>query len=335
MSDRYDDSDAQPAHPLSCSAMLGEDWQRLQGWLQAVITDPAGVKSGLASKAARQHLSITPDRLATVVEASAILGSGERLRIYSRSYHARLLECFQAEFPCLHQALGDEVFTQFVIEYLRQQPPHSYTLANLAQEFPDFLAATRPQAADDDAERETWPNFIIDLARLERAFTETYDGPGLENVERSKSSDKKEALAALQADDRQPPLSARQLATMPEEHLARLRLVAAPCLRLLAFRYPVLAYFQAARARENPPLPAPAATFVAVNRKDYIVRFYDLSAAQHRFLQALMNDKTVGEAWMETTALAALTPEPLAAKSRKWLVDWVNNGFFCDVAQTI
>ena len=275
---------------------------RMQHWMQAVITHPSGIRSGIASRVAQQVFNTAFEDIEKIVSRSKALTGAERLMIYGRSYHARLLECFRAEFPCVLHALGNELFTDFVIEYLKNYPPRSYTLHDLAKNFPQFLEETRP-----DASGETWPNFIIDLATLERAFIEVFDGPGSEG----------QLLA-----------TAGQIKALDDERFARLRLAAVPCLRLLAFRYPVVAYFNEVREKKEPVMPAPSDTFLAVNRTNYRIHFSNLSSAQYRVLASLMADLSVAEALSLAADVTGYDHKWLAARMRTWLRDWVDGGFF-------
>lgn len=120
--------------------------------MHAVITHPEGVVAGLGSD---EHSERTI----------------ERLSIYSRAYLERLLSCMRAEYPVLLHLLGRTTFDAFATSYVHERPPRSYTLADLGSRFAEWLEATRPV-------EEQWPELFIDLARLERAFIEVFDGPG-------------------------------------------------------------------------------------------------------------------------------------------------------------
>jgi hypothetical protein len=280
---------------------------RLQNWMQAVITHPQGVSAGVDCEIARQNLDLSFAELETLVAPSTWLSGAERLAIYGRAYYARLTDCFRAEFPCLLYALGDELFTQFVKAYLRQHEPRSYTLHHLAEHFPKFLAETRPDADAPPDKRESWPDFLIDLATLERAFVETYDGQGAEGL---------------------PLVSALQILGSRDEQLMGERLVPVPCLRVLAFRYPVRAYFAAVRQNRKPPLPAPADSFLAISRKDYIVRFLDLSPAQYEILKGLLANLAVGQAAIQAAQATGHPVDLMNLQLRDWLCQWANSGLF-------
>ena len=137
-----------------------------------------------------------------------------------------------------------------------------------------------------------WPDFLIDLARLELTFNEVFDGPGVEG----------ERL--LEAD----PL----LAITPER-LLESRLVGVPCLRLLVLRYPVHRYFTAVRRHEDPGPPEPAQTFLAVTRRRFVVRHYELSRPAYQLLHALLEGSIGGPGIQRGVKGGRIGPRALAA----------------------
>jgi hypothetical protein len=276
--------------------------------MQAVITHPGGVGPGVASPAARQSVAVDAKTLETVVTPSATLTGAERLAIYCRSYHARLLQSLGEMFPALCHALGEGLFNRFALDYLQHHPPQSYTLDNLADRFAQHLAETRPDSDAPPSERESWPDFIIELAALEWAFLKVYDGHGVEG----------RALP-----------SAEDISALDLERVLQSRPAPAPCLRLLAFRYPVHVYMLAVRRGERPTLPAPLETFVAATRVNYRVMLYELSAQQHAVLKAFDGQRAVKDALDQISSV--LGPRPQAATIRDWLCDWASKGFLENV----
>lgn len=266
-----------------------------------------------------------------VITPSQALSSVERLDIYNRSYFARLLECMRAEYSVLATALGDELFDSFALGYLQQYPSVSYTLTDLGERFPDYLAETRPRGeiardvpadlAADTAEcsdglgiRPTevegdWPEFLIDLARLERTINVVFDGPGAEGT---------------------PLLDREQLAAIPPESWPAARLECVPCLRLLFFSYPINDYFTAIRRGEQPDLPERSASYLAVTRRDYRVYRYPLTAAQFHLLQALNTGESVGTAISIAAEHSTVPDEQFANDLRDWFFQWMGAGFFLD-----
>jgi hypothetical protein len=283
------------------------DLAHLQRWMQTAIAHPAGVEEGVNSTEARKHLDVGLERIQEVLTRSRAQTELERLAIYGSAYYARLIECLREEFPVLLHALGEEIFDGFAVGYLQEYPSQSYTLFKLAAHFPRYLVESCPEPGEDEGGSANWPQFLIDLATLELAFNEVFDGPGSEGV-------------AL--------LDAAQLGGLPAERLPEARLVCVDCLRLHTFRYPVHTYFTAVRRKEEVELPAPAETFLAVTRRDFVVRHYELSRPAYELLSALLAGRPIGEAIQRVADTAGPEIDRLSANLRQWFHDWAAEGFF-------
>jgi putative DNA-binding protein len=264
-----------------------------QRWLQAVVTDPDGVDAALARTGSGAH----DGRLepGAVVNGSAALSARDRLALYGRAYRMRLTGCLRESHPGLRHALGDELFDDFALDYLRARPSRSYTLATLGADWPAHLEATRPDADLPAGERESWPDFLVDLARLEQTFLEVYDAAGNEGREPP-------SVSALGPDAVVTPVV---------------------CLRLLELRFPADEYLVAVRRGEDPPLPAPAPSFVAVSRRDYVVTIIALEPPSHRLLEALATGVPLADA--ARVAAVALPPALLL------VADWVQRGLIATI----
>jgi Putative DNA-binding domain len=235
------------------------------------------------------HQSAVEQRIMPSPEQSA----AERLDIYRGAYLARLLEVLREQFPCARFAVGDELFDQFATSYLEAHPPRSYTLAKLADSLVSHLEATRP--AD-------WGEFVVDLARLEHAIDRVFDTAGPETL---------------------PPF------TMPQAAHDSLILTLAPGLELHEFGYPVSTYYTAWKVGSEPKWPAPQQQFVALLRRDYIVRRHELTRLQYELLLGISRGLALGE----TVAAAACTADDvdadkLAAEFGDWFAAWTASGFF-------
>ncbi len=283
---------------------------QIQRWLQAVITHPDGVEAALSSSEARAEIDVSPDQIEEVVEPSKRRTSVERLEVYANAYYARLLECLRDEFPALLHAAGEEVFDGLAFGYLQSYPSHSYTLSELSRQFAQYLEETRPRDEDDPSGEPSWPDFMIDLVRLERCYSEIFDGPGAER------------LTLLRAED---------LRDLAPEAWAESRLTCVPCLRLLSLRYPVHEYATAVREKQDPDLPDPQPTWLAVSRINYVVRRWTLTRVQFELLTALIAGETVGSAIERAAKLAVESGESvdrLAESLRDWFAEWSAGGFF-------
>lgn len=262
--------------------------------MQAVIRHPQGPVAGADSPEAVEALGwrAAPGE---IVAPSARLSPEERLGIYHRGYHLRLLECLRAMHPALVHALGADLFDEFALGYLEEHPSVNRSLFELNAAFAAYLQAHRP---DRDGPDEVWPDFLVDLARLERAFLEVYEGLGTE--------------------ERWTP-SAADLPDEPADAVVAL----APCVRLIASRFPVAGYLVAVRAGEDPPVPLPEPSAVALTRRNYQVVLLPMSPEELCLLEALEAGIPLGEA-----ARAARRP---LGDAWALLRTWANAGLVASV----
>ena len=290
------------------------DAASVQRWMQAVIMHPEGVEAGADTDDARRHLEVAPGGIESVICRSRNLTSVERLTIYHQAYFARLLECLRAMFPMVARTVGDEAFDALAVSYLHKYPSQSYTLDRLADRFVAFLDETRPDRDDMGRPTEDWPDFLMELARLEWEIGEVFDGPGVEG---------------------RPTLSAEQLRAIAPERWPEVQLVPAPCLRLLSYRFPINDYFSLLRElpaeSDPPPFPPAEATWLALFRRDFVVRRQALDRDQHELLSALADGLTVGASIERLAATASVDFDRLAASLQDWFRTWTAAGFFVAV----
>jgi len=284
---------------------------QIQKWMQAVITHVEGVTAGIESETAREQINITPDEVEQVVTRSQALSSIQRLQIYAHAYTARLLECLREEFPALRAAIGDETFDAFAFGYLQRYPSQSYTLAHLAGKFPQFLRETRPNLAAENENSVGWPDLLIDLATLERTYSEVFDGPGVEQGER---------------------LQAEELMRIPPDRWPEVQLQFVPCFRLLELQSPVHEYATAVRQEGelDAPLPDARKTYLGITRRDYMVRRYPLSAVQFTLLTALHRGAPLADA-LEQAIDAGADVEALLSQLPEWFEMWAAAPFFLGI----
>lgn len=225
-----------------------------------------------------------------VIRSSAKLSATARLDLYRSSHRLRLLEAMRAGYPALAHMLGPELFDDLAWEYLQERPSRSYTLQRLGEAFPDYLEANRPDAGGP---RETWPDLMIDLARLERTFAEVYDAPGLEG---------------------ETTPTAAGLPAAPDAGWLAANAEPSPCLRLVRSSFAAGPYLAAVRRGEEPALPVPAESFLAVSRRDYAVRLMPLDLPRYRLLGSLCRGATIEQG----AAVADLTPHATWQEVRRW-----------------
>ena len=286
------------------------DLDVVQRWFQAVVSHPSGVAEGVDSNQAQELIRLKRDELEKVVRSTRNFGASERLSVYANAYYARLLECLGESFPVLKYALGEETFNEFAFGYLQAHPSRSYTLNRLGDDFARYLDETRPRRSETEPLGPDWPDFLIDLARLEWTIGQVFDGPGLE---------------------REDLLDSESFQVIAPEQWPQARLKLAVCMRLLQFSYPINDYYtEARRAKEGEeiPLPEPRRQFVAISRRQYVVRRYELSEPQYRLLESLQAGETIGQAIECAAEILDADDEELAVSLRSWFHNWAAEGFF-------
>lgn len=284
---------------------------KLQQWMLSVITHPDGVVEGARSAEAQQQIAVLPDELEQVIQRSRHQTSIERLAVYANAYYARLLECLEEEFPALRYALGEEIFQAFAFEYLQHYPPGSYTLAKLAANFPRFLRETRPVDDAQNTGAPNWSDFLIDLATLERTYSEVFDSPGAEGCS---------------------TLWAEELSSIAPERWSDTRLLTVACLRLLELQFPVHEFAAAVKHGQDPVVPPPCATYLVVSRRNYVVHPRAVSRLEFDMLEGLCAGRSIGEVVALAAESTDSTIEQLSIQLRDWFQRWSADGLFVGVA---
>jgi hypothetical protein len=285
----------------------------IQRWLQAVITHPDGVRTGVDSPAARQLVEVTQTDVERVILPSLEMTSLDRLQIYGRAYFGRLLECLAAQFPAVQHAVGTNAFNGLAFGYLVDYPSKSYSLSTLGSSFDEYLTATRPPRSDDaNADEPDFADFLIELARLERVYAEVFDGPG---PERSRT------------------LNVGELAGLSPQEFAASRLVFHSCVKLLELQFPVHEYASAIRRELEPTPPVARPINLVVTRRDYIVRRFEVTKPQYELLTSLMKSETVGNALMQLLAEPKIDNARLQTDLQSWFREWSAAPLFAELVR--
>jgi hypothetical protein len=164
-----------------------------------------------------------------VVDGDARLPATARLEIYADMYFARLRDVLRDEYPKTLALLGASTFHDLVVDYHLARPPSHPSLRELGARLPAFLAEHR-LAAD-----RPW---AAELARLERARLELYDGPDAEI------------------------LTIELLRACPPERVVGLHLRLVPSHALLTFRFDLATLWRADDPALVVPQPAPGTMLI-------------------------------------------------------------------------
>lgn len=300
----------------SDSSKTWPDLSVVQRWFQAVVTDPAGIEAGIQSGEALDLAPMSRGDLEYMVTRSDKVSARDRLAIYGNAYFARLIECLGDSYPVLKRVLGEEAFNGLAFSYLQRYPSQSYTLGHLGVNLARYLDEMRSDADGTAPQGEKgnlgWADFLIDLVALEWTIGQVFDGPGIEG----KSILKSEQLQDIEPD---------------QWPLARLNTV--PCLQLLSMRYPINEFYTFVKQTPEAELlpPSPADSYIAITRRDYVVRRHELSFGEYTLLKALAQGSVLGDAIEETAVCCDLDDQDLEEKLPQWFHNWTSQQFFSSV----
>lgn len=259
--------------------------------MQAVIEQPGEPEDAVAAPASREELD--PEEIGRVILPSKTLTSVERVGVYQGMYLLRMVEALENDYPALAHFLGQDAFADLVTRYVAAHPSRSYTLNRLGEALPEFIRTTR------GVKKKA---FAADLARLERAVTEVFDA------------------------ERSPEWPAGEIEKLPQGAWPGAVFVPIAAFRVLAFSYPVNAYFQSVKDENHDhPDIGRKPTWVAVWRKNYEVWRLNLNKDGYEFLHALAGGRPFGKAVEAATRrLQGNAGDQLF----RWLRDWVAEGMF-------
>lgn len=224
--------------------------------------------SSLGKLLQRFHDAVTGDEISDDA-LDVVRGDGvserRRLEVYANAYRIRILDAIAAEQPKIASALGRPRFEALMGRYLAAYPTSKPSLRDAAQHLPRFL---------DEGGFPEGPPWLADIARLERARTEAFDGPEAE------------------------PLRREHLAEIPPEEIAFLQLPLVPTAQLVTLHsiadevWTEIENERAIPERDGELQPRT----VLVWRRGITVYHRTLAVDEAAVLAALANGATFGEA---------------------------------------
>lgn len=285
--------------------------EAIQRAMAAAVMQPLTADEGMRERAADGRAM--SDVAATFIAPNSRLDAFERLEIYNRQYWFRILGALAEDFPALRAVLGSARFDALSVAYLTDHPSRSFTLRNLGSKLVEWLDA-HPQFT---GRRHA---LSVDVARIEWAFIESFDGPEL------------------------TPLSLAQIAALGAESQLALQ----PHLQLLALQYPadtlVLSLHKHEKRQtseagiehdepDEAPLKLPnlrrRSTWLAAHRVDLSVYYRRLEREEFLMLAAIRKGKPLFEALESAFAGSRIPEARRAARVQSWFNTWAQLGWIC------
>jgi len=219
------------------------------------------------------------------------LSSVERLGVYATMYFVRIHDVLRDEYARTAAVLGGEAFHGLLTDYLQACPPAHPSLREAGARLPAFVAA-HALAAD-----RPW---LGELARLERARLEVFDGPDA------------------------APLSIAALRDVAPERFGALRLRLIPAHRLLEGRFMVSETWRADDPGATPPRAEPETLIVWRREVDVFHRAAD--SDEGRFLSRLAQAGGLAFEALCAELAATRADEAAAARAFELVARWAGEG---------
>lgn len=250
------------------------------------------------------------------------LTPAEQVDIYRRQFWIRHDESLREDFPALCAVLEDDLWQDFVHDYLQAHPPRTPSLRDLGADVNAFL----PRWLETIADTKAWGDSAADRALLcreaaayELSFVDVFDG----------------------ADP--PPLSLERLGALTPEDWERAKLVLSPLVHRMRLHFPVhrlrLLVKKLAEDAEAESLDVGAwmkthraPQHLAVFRKDFMVHFEELSPDAFAMLDALAEgDTLLGACARVAEGKPESEAQALGANVGEWFRRWASWGFIADI----
>ena len=232
------------------------------------------------------------DRVTAGKPIEGLVATGD-LEVYADMYAVRLHDALLDDYPKLLAALGEDPLRALASSYLRAHPPTSFTLRDLGIGFPDHLR-DHPSA----------PAWAADLAALERARMDIFDGPDAE------------------------PLTRDEVVALGED-LPELGLTWVPSSKVVSIAWTVDDLWSAIEDGEPTFDPEPTERVVLVWRNEISVLHRTLDADE-----ALLANRVASGAKFATLCevLAELHGDEASVRAAQMLLHWLENAMLIAVS---
>jgi hypothetical protein len=227
--------------------------------------------------------------LLALVNGRGELGPAARVEIYADMFRTRLTDVLRDDYPRVLATLGDEAFGTLARRYLARHPSTHPSVRYVGRLFAGFVG-----------DEEGLPPFLGDLARLEWARVEVFDGPDAD------------------------PLRLSDLLALPAAEWPALRLRPIPASQVLECAWPVHEIWATAgdSPREATAGIEPRPCTIRVWREGWAVSHAVMGDLERRVFPLLQR----GEPFARLCAAGAGDPEAAAREVGGLLMRWLEDG---------
>jgi len=256
----------------------------IQRELAEALRRPASLKEDAASTKTAETIASGNDRLSPV----------EQVDIYREQFWYRHRDVLIEDFQSIEHALGEEPFLELARTYLAECPSVSFTLRDLGEHMVRFLETRAPYKDDP---------FLADLAKVEWAFVEAFDGPDA------------------------PAFDPSTIAGVPEEAWPNASIVLHPSMQRITLGHPAHDYRIAVKKGEEATRPEPRRCNVVVYRGGDLLHVLEVDDDATAMLDELAKGIALGEACERAAARSGTDLGVFQTKLAGWFSEWTSLGW--------
>lgn len=196
-----------------------------------------------------------------------------RLAIYRNNVIHSLSNALGDLYPVIKKLIGDDCFNGAAIEFVRCQPPQHAVLLHYGKGFKEFIAEFEPCISFE---------FLPDIASLEYEYNQAYHSADAE------------------------PFDPQTLGCIAPELLGEVSFTCHPSLRLLQSAWPTDDIWHE-NQKDEPDiinLDNCSSANLLIYRLELTVQLVNLDENCFIFLEQLVNNQTINQAWAQTYTLA-------------------------------
>lgn len=232
------------------------------------------------------------ERAHAIATGNDRLSAVEQVDVYREQFFLRHVDALREDFATLAHLLGDDAFDALARDYLAKHPPSSFTLRDLGNAFPAFVAHDP---------------LLSDLARIEWAFVEAFDAKD------------------------EPAFDPSSIATISEDAWPAARIVLQPAVQLVGMEHAGHDYRAAVKRDETPPRPEPSPSFVVVYRGPSSLQYIAIDRDAFELLSALSRGTPLGEACEQAARASGAALDDFQTKLGGWFAQWTQRGWIAKV----
>ena len=220
-----------------------------------------------------------------------------RLNIYRNAYQTRLVEALASNFSCLKVYLGEEVFQQMSLSYIKSHPSHYRSIRWYGDELSSFLS--------NYYDNELY--FLVELAHFEWSMSLAFDAADA------------------------PVVQLDQMAAIPSESWGSMRLRGHPSLTRMSFLWNIVSIWESITNNQTPKDALKNSNEIpwVLWRNDYMNRFYSLDPDEAWAIDSILKELTFGE--LCEGLCQWHNEETVGMKAATLLKSWIQAGFISEI----